>query len=254
MDELLSILEGKHELHDVHYAGAAQDAIDMLYRLALADGGRGAHQTTCEGACREALGTFVCGVDRKTADSGTLDVLCLGWLKEAVVPALCDLASQDNQVIRRAKLVPQLAARVGALSHTPMRTLLATPGESSSAFSRSALPLLHDSIKEELKFAALVIASAKDTIIDHSSTTDREATLAAVLALADNKGFWAEMAAMKQRGDDLASVFAEQVQQLLNDNKLLSKEIGDFETTFSKLLEEMDIVRDDAEAIRGREG
>ena len=248
IDDLLSILGSKH---DGNYEGAAEDAIDMLYRLAMVDGGRGAHQTTCEGACREALGTFVCGLDRQVVNKAQLVVLCLNWLKVDVVPALCDLTSQDNQVTRRAKLVHELAARVGALSHTPMRTLLATPGESSSAFSRSALPLLHDSIKEELKFAALVIASTTGTTIAHSSTTDNEATLAAVLAT--NQELLKEMANMRQKGENLTRVFNQETADLLNELLVLTAANQEFETSFQRLLKEMDIVQEDAEAIKGRE-
>jgi hypothetical protein len=271
IEDLISILEGRNALA---YGAAVQDAIDMLYRLALPDGGRGAHETMCEAACREALGAFVCGVDRADYDDkelaeSDLPRLCVQWLKESVVPALCNLTTPDNQVTRRAKLVHELAARVGALSHTPMRTLLSTPGESSSAFSRSALPLLHDSINEELNFAALVIASTKDTTIDHSSTTDVDAKLAA--AMADNKRLQTELAARKGSGEKLADLGSETLNQLVdennglrediedlqkvcaNENTLLQYRIQEYEAAFAGVLEEMDIKREEWEKVTAKE-
>ena len=132
--------------------GADPHTLDMLYRLANPRGPAGG--TECEAACTAAVQELMPMLNAEICPKDSLIGFCSVWLKLCVLPALSQLS--EAAVPSRVKLVYDLAARVGTISHTPLRTLLAPPGESVSAFSHKAATPLHKRILQEKDFAALV--------------------------------------------------------------------------------------------------
>ena len=149
-------------------ASHREAAVDMLLRLAEAADGQG--DTKCESYCADALVGFVKMMHHEITTGPELVELCLKWLANDVGDVV--RAFLKEPVRMQIELIHGLAARVAALSQTPMRTLLTAPGQSASGFSRTTEPLLHTIVTEEAGFAALLLESTEQGRL--SSTTAAE--------------------------------------------------------------------------------
>ena len=176
--------------------------------LRLAEGDRGQAGTKCESFCADALAGFIRMLDRKTVEAPQLIDLCLRWLANDVGNVI--MAFIKAPVQERIALIHSLAARVGALSQTPMRTLLAAPGQSLSGFSRTTQPLLHTMVTAETGFATLLMESmGKNTFsqIQDDEYTKRILSIDEVASLVtENQSMNREIQALKDSVEGLEAI------------------------------------------------
>jgi len=199
----------------------------MLLRLAEAADGQA--DTKCESYCADALVGFVKMMHQGTTTGEELVELCLKWLANDVGDVV--RAFWEEPVRAQIELIHGLAARVAALSQTPMRTLLTAPGQSASGFSRTTEPLLHTVVTEETGFAALLLDSMKEGSLEPITDDDYETHFVTSQ----------EAASLHARCGRLQTALAETQLTLTKTRSWFEEYAADMTTNMTELLEQADL-------------